>query len=96
VIDTDPTPAHGIARPEWIADGGHEWLKVPLDTCKGLEISSYSYQHQGFAYLEGDCDAAVWFRHYGLDVEKVCAMNLKVTYIDGDWEGRDRYQRYGR
>lgn len=81
-------------RPEWIADGGHEWLKVPLSTCRGLAISAYSYQHQGWAYLEGDCDAALWFRHYGLAPEEVCKMRLKVTYIDGDWEGRDRYQRY--
>jgi len=80
--------------PHWIADAGHEWLMVPLDTCKGLPISSYSYHHGKYAYLEGDCDAGVWFRHYEMTPEKVRDLAIPATYIDGDWVGRTRYERF--
>jgi hypothetical protein len=90
---TDNAPAAGIPRLRWIADSGHEWLEVPLATCKGLDISTYSYQHNGFAYLEGDCDAGVWFRHYGFTPEAVRDMAIPAEIIDGDWVGR-RYDRF--
>lgn len=41
---------------EFIEDAGHGWLKVPLNECKGLDISRYSYMDSNFAYLEEDCD----------------------------------------
>jgi hypothetical protein len=91
---TDNAPAHGMTRLYWIADGGHEWLAVPLQTCKGLDISEYSYRHGGTAYLEGDCDAGVWFRHYGLTPEHIRDLNIPATIIDGDWEGRYKYARF--
>jgi hypothetical protein len=78
----------------WVADGGHEWLRVPLDTCHGLDISTYSYQHQGYAYLEGDCDAGEWFRHYGFTPESVREMQIPAEHINGEWVGRTRYARY--
>lgn len=73
----------------WIADPGHAWLRVPLDTCTGLEISLYSYEHKGYAYLECDCDAPLWWAAHGGKSE-----DIPVTFIDGDWEGRDNYRRF--
>jgi hypothetical protein len=47
----------------WIGDGAHEYLAVPLGDCAGLEVSRFSFVDvaRGLAYLEGDCDAALWF-----------------------------------
>lgn len=45
-------------------DGGHGWLEVPLDELRkrGLteRVSEYSYIHDNVAYLEEDCDAAIF------------------------------------
>jgi len=52
----------------WAVDAGHEWLAVKIKELQELDIahkiSSYSYQKGGTAYLEGDCDAAVFFDAY--------------------------------
>ena len=52
----------------WAVDAGHEWLAVKINELVDLgiadKISSYSYQKGGTAYLEGDCDAAVFFDAY--------------------------------
>lgn len=52
----------------WAVDAGHEWLAVKIKELVDLgiadKISSYSYQKGGTAYLEGDCDAAVFFDAY--------------------------------
>ena len=52
----------------WAVDAGHEWLAVKIKELQELniadKISSYSYQKGGTAYLEGDCDAAVFFDAY--------------------------------
>lgn len=46
------------------SDPGHGWLQVPLSKLfeLGIEkkISSYSYLDSGQAYLEEDCDYAVF------------------------------------
>ena len=76
----------------WIADGGHAWLEVPLDTCDGLDISTYSYQHRDKAYLECDCDAAVWWAAHGGQANE--PIPAPVTHVEGDWEGRENYLRY--
>lgn len=42
------------------SDPGHAWCKVPITMLVklGIEknISTYSYQRNGYAYLEEDCD----------------------------------------
>jgi hypothetical protein len=52
----------------WAVDAGHEWLAVKIKELQELDIahkiSSFSYQKGGTAYLEGDCDAAVFFDAY--------------------------------
>jgi hypothetical protein len=48
----------------WITDPGHGWLVVPISELRELniidKISSYSYHNDGTAYLEEDCDAAIY------------------------------------
>jgi hypothetical protein len=48
----------------FISDPGHGWVEVKINELHKLgitqAISRYSYQHQGNAYLEEDCDAAVF------------------------------------
>ncbi len=45
-------------------DPGHGWIAVPVAELSALDlinrISHYSYIMGGIAYLEEDCDAAVW------------------------------------
>jgi len=52
----------------WAVDAGHEWLAVKQNELINLDIahkiSSYSYMKGGTVYLEGDCDAAVFFDAY--------------------------------
>ena len=52
----------------WAVDAGHEWLAVKIKELQELniahKISAYSYMKGGTAYLEGDCDAAVFFEAY--------------------------------
>lgn len=52
----------------FISDAGHGWLKVPLTDLALLgieqEISPYSYVHQGYVYLEEDCDYLVYMTAY--------------------------------
>lgn len=47
-------------KPIYYTDGGHGWLRVPLASCEGLDISNCSYRLKTVAYLEEDCDAGVW------------------------------------
>jgi hypothetical protein len=53
---------------DYIQDPGHGWVKVPVYLLAQLgiynEISSFSYYLNGFAYLEEDCDTAVFFKAY--------------------------------
>lgn len=43
----------------WMEDPGHAWLMVPVEEVRasGAEISVFSYERAGIAYLEEDCDA---------------------------------------
>ena len=49
----------------WANDAGHEWLAVGIAELIRLgiadKISAFSYVKGNTAYLEGDCDAAVFF-----------------------------------
>ena len=83
------------ARPShyrFIADGGHGWLEVPLESCQGLAVSPYSYwghasngclAGQLVAYLEEDVDAVAWERRNGR------AVPLHYDMYDGDAFVRD-------
>lgn len=48
----------------WMVDPGHAWLIVGMDELTKLgikdKISSYSYYKHDLAYLEEDCDAAIY------------------------------------
>jgi hypothetical protein len=64
-----------LSRCKWWADSGHEWLQVPLfmarkaheaDIASGGDgISTFSYVKGTNAYLEGDCDAALFLAYLG-------------------------------
>ncbi len=53
---------------KFYADPGHEWLAVKVKELHELnilfKISNYSYVRGKTAYLEGDCDAAEFFKAY--------------------------------
>jgi len=72
----------------FISDPGHGWLRVPLADIAALgiegDISPYSFIDGRFAYLEEDCDYAVF-------VEAGNAQNIPLPEI------RDRYvERFDR
>jgi hypothetical protein len=64
-----------LSRCKWHADSGHEWLQVPLWAAReadkadkasdGDGISTFSYVKGVLAYLEGDCDAALFLAYLG-------------------------------
>jgi hypothetical protein len=62
-----------------ISDPGHGWLEVPLDLLKVLgikdQITVYSYLKGDLAYLEQDCDAALF-------VQTARAQGITVDYED--------------
>jgi len=58
-----------LQQVKWVADGGHEWLQIPIGDARkilaaGGKISEFSYKDSRHAYLEGDCDAVLWFDHF--------------------------------
>jgi hypothetical protein len=64
-----------------ITDGEHGWLSVPLEDIRKLSIadriSRYSYMTQTRAYLEEDCDAAIFLEASGIDIN-----SIPMTYSD--------------
>lgn len=66
----------------WVADCGHEWLAVPEFMARQVSgISSFSYISPTgtTVYLEGDCDAALFFAHYELDGKELGETKLYET-----------------
>jgi hypothetical protein len=65
---------------KFYADSGHGWLAVKITELLELaiitRISTYSYMRGGTAYLEEDCDAALFFNAYrdkhGTDPKHTC------------------------
>lgn len=53
---------------KFYTDAGHGWLAVKIADVFALgiqdKISAYSYMHGMTAYLEEDCDAAVFIQAY--------------------------------
>lgn len=65
----------------WELDAGHGWLSVPILMARKVDgISEYSYIGNGRAYLEEDCDAPLFFKHYGIDSSSV----KNWRHYDGD------------
>lgn len=44
---------------------------MPADSCKGLDISTYSYTDGTSVYLEEDCDVREWVTFHGIDREVI-------------------------
>lgn len=67
------------------ADPGHGWLEVPRRILKNLKIedkiSRYSYAQGETAYLEEDCDAAVFVR-----AAEALGLEMVVYYRDAAGE----------
>ena len=76
------------------ADPGHGWLAVPCVELTALRIagriSAYSYMCQGIAYLEEDCDAAVFVEAY--KQANGCEPAISYTHTNSD----SRIRRYAR
>ena len=74
----------------WAHDAGHEWLAVKLSYVVALKIkdkiSSYSYVKGNTVYLEGDCDAAVFFDAYRAQFGKDPATRMGKNW--DRWPGR--------
>lgn len=64
----------------FISDPGHGWVEVNIDELRRLgitqSISRYSYQHKGNAYLEEDCDAAVF-----MDAKKAAGEPVELVEV---------------
>jgi hypothetical protein len=64
------SPMHDASRYHFYTDGGHGWLRVPLEELKELgiekKISSYSYKDKVFGYLEEDLDLSTFARRCGV------------------------------
>jgi hypothetical protein len=62
-------------------DPGHGWLEVGIDELDLLgirsEVSSYSYMNAGKAYLEEDCDMALF-----MNAMEAKGVNVKLAYIN--------------
>ena len=80
-----------LSRCKWWADSGHEWLQVPLSAARmadkadkasgGDGISTFSYVKGTNAYLEGDCDAALFLKYFGdtdIDVATIQANGVAL------------------
>ena len=66
----------------YICDPGHGWIAIPMEVVKELgiedKVSSCSYKRRGIAYLEEDCDAALFLEAVK---EKCGVSDLKINQI---------------
>ena len=78
------TSARHILSLTFFEDSGHGWLAVHMAHLRALgieqKITGYSYRDGDIAYLEEDCDAAL-FQHAAALAERELAIDH--TYIDG-------------
>jgi hypothetical protein len=82
-----------LSRCKWHADSGHEWLQVPLSAAReadkadkangGDGISTFSYVKGMFAYLEGDCDAALFIKHFGATDSEAATIEAATIEANG-------------
>ena len=73
-------------KARWFSDSGHEWLGVKKSDCVELgithQITQCSYHKGNYAYLEGDCDAAIFYDAVEKSGGKI---ELEAeSYTDGD------------
>lgn len=72
----------------FFSDPGHGWLEVPKKELAELgiaeKISAYSYQSRQMAYLEEDCDLAVFLRAKGFPVGQVAKFWPQVVEIEAN------------
>jgi hypothetical protein len=68
----------------FVSDPGHGWLEVPLTDIAALgiegQISPYSYINGRFAYLEEDCDYAVYMD--ALAARGLPRPEIRQRYVD--------------
>lgn len=69
---------------KFYTDPGHGWLAVKLKDIFDLglqyQISPYSYMRGLTVYLEEDCDAALFVRHW----ENKCGYRIPTKYVSSD------------
>lgn len=73
---TDTERMKILRRCEWVIDPAHEWIRIPLSIARRIDaadkanggdgISSFSYINGTHAYLEGDCDAQLFFDQWNI------------------------------
>lgn len=93
-----------LAECRWFADSGHEWLQVPLNAARfadkldkangGDGISKFSYVLNSRVFLEGDCDAALFFTAFDLSDSERAGLAARAVVINGPAVIRD-YPRWG-
>ena len=76
-----------MAKYRFISDPGHGWLEVPRGELHALNIaekvSTYSYQHGIWVYLEEDCDATLFWDAKGLTRADITDVYQDPTPIRG-------------
>jgi hypothetical protein len=93
-----------LAECRWFADSGHEWLQVPIHAARfadkidrangGDGISVFSYVLNTRAFLEGDCDAALFVKAFDLSDSELAGLAARVVVINGPAVIRD-YPHWG-
>ena len=93
-----------LAECRWFADSGHEWLQVPIHAARfadkidrangGDGISVFSYVLNTRAFLEGDCDAALFVKAFDLSDSERAGLAARVVVINGPAVIRD-YPHWG-
>lgn len=77
----------------FISDPGHGWLRVPLAdiAALGIEsgISAYSFIDRRFAYLEEDCDCAVFIE--ACKAQKIPLPTIQEEYVESFNRGQPRF-----
>ncbi|HIE54011.1 MAG TPA: hypothetical protein EYP90_02320 [Chromatiaceae bacterium] len=77
----------------FIFDPGHGWLRVPLADIAALgiegDISEYSFIDGRFAYLEEDCDYAVFAE--ACDAQNIPLPEIRDKYVERFARSRPRF-----
>jgi hypothetical protein len=77
----------------FIFDPGHGWLRVPLADIAALgiegDISEYSFIDGRFAYLEEDCDYAVFVA--ACDAQNISLPEIRDRYVERFDRNRPRF-----
>ncbi len=95
--------AEWLAECRWFVDSGHEWLQVPLWAAReadqadkehgGDGISVFSYVLNTRVFLEGDCDAGIFFDTFEISENERAGIASRVVVLNGPAIIRD-YPRW--